>query len=73
MKKNKAISVVSFTLASLLTNFVCIFATYQWVTYDLNPINSAPAYVSLIYSIPFIPVIIFFLIMGFIFHQKSQN
>lgn len=71
MNKNKIISIIFFTIASLLTNFLCIFATYQWITYDLDPINSAPAYVTLIYSIPFIPVVIALLIIGFIFRKKS--
>lgn len=73
MKKNKIISIICFILASLSTNIMCIFATYQWIIYALNPINSAPAYVTLIYSLPFIPIIIFLLITGFIFHKKSQN
>jgi len=70
MKKNKIISIICFTLTSLLTNIMCIFATYQWVTYAMNKANSAPAYVTLIYSIPFIPIIITLLILGLYFIRK---
>ena len=72
MKKNKSIYISLFTLSSLLTNIMCIFITYQWTLLELNRANSAPGYVSLIYSIPFIPIIILLLIIGFIYKKKSQ-
>jgi hypothetical protein len=70
MKKKKKTSTIYFTLASSLTIVTCIFATYQWITYENNPMNSAPAYVTLIYSIPLILIIILLLILGIIFHKK---
>lgn len=54
-----------FLLASFISNIMCIFVTYRWVEHISHELYSAPGYVNLIYSIPFLFVIIILLIIGF--------
>ncbi len=72
MKKNKVIFIICIILSWLLSNVMCIDVTYRWVNHMHNTWYSAPAWVNIIYAIPYLIVITILLIVGSVSHKKIK-
>ena len=61
--------ILCFILSWIISNIMCVYVTYKWVSYD-NIINSAPKSVNLFYAVPFFIVIIILIIIGVSNYKK---
>lgn len=71
--KNKVIYRLCFIISCILSNIMCIVVTYKWVEHMQHTIYSAPAYVNIIYGIPYLIAIITLMIVGIIFYKKDNK
>ena len=76
MNKNKLISIIFACIAILLSDVMCAFVAYNYRDY-LYCIAykgySAPAWVTLFYSIPFLLAIIVSITIAIIFYKSSKR
>lgn len=73
MKKNKVIFIISMVASWILSNIMCIDVTYRWVRHMYNTLNSAPAWVNIIFVIPYLIIIAMLQIIGSINYKKIKN
>lgn len=73
MKKQKIIYIICIIFSWLLSNFMCIDVTYRWVNHLNHSLNSAPAWVNIIYAIPYLVIIALLQIIGSICYSKYKK
>lgn len=73
MKKYKVIFIICMILSSLLSNIMCIDVTYRWVNHMYHTWYSAPAWINIIYAIPYLIVISILQIVGSISYKKYKK